>query len=63
MRILLPGATGQAGTILARFFHAPGDDVTVLSRIACSSHLLRGKRNHGHQKGNSEDICHQNRRH
>ncbi len=37
MRILLPGGTGQAGTILARFFHARGDDVTVLSRTSSSS--------------------------
>ena len=37
MRILLPGGSGQAGTILARFFHARGDDVTVLSRTSSSS--------------------------
>ena len=32
MRVLLPGGSGQAGTILARYFHARGDEVVVLSR-------------------------------
>jgi len=32
MRIVIPGGTGQVGTILARAFHARGDEVIVLSR-------------------------------
>lgn len=32
MRILIPGGSGQVGTILARHLHASGHDVTVLSR-------------------------------
>ncbi len=31
-KIVLAGGTGQVGTILARHFHAAGDDVVVLSR-------------------------------
>lgn len=32
MRIVLPGGSGQVGTMLARALHARGDDVLVLSR-------------------------------
>ncbi|HEY4357434.1 MAG TPA: DUF1731 domain-containing protein [Acidobacteriaceae bacterium] len=32
MRILIPGGSGQIGTILARHLHAGGHEVTVLSR-------------------------------
>lgn len=32
MRVVLPGGSGQVGTILARTFHADGHDVCVLSR-------------------------------
>lgn len=32
MRIVLPGGSGQVGTILARAFHQRGDEVIVLSR-------------------------------
>lgn len=32
MRIVIPGGSGQVGTILARHFHAAGHDVIVLSR-------------------------------
>jgi uncharacterized protein (TIGR01777 family) len=32
MRILIPGGSGQIGTILARHLHSVGHDVTVLSR-------------------------------
>lgn len=32
MRIVIPGGSGQVGSILARAFHGRGDDVTVLSR-------------------------------
>ena len=32
MKIVIPGGTGQVGTILARHFHARGDAVVVLSR-------------------------------
>lgn len=32
MRLVLPGGSGQVGTILARTFHAAGHDVVVLTR-------------------------------
>ena len=32
MKIAIPGGSGQVGTLLARSFHAEGDDVVVLSR-------------------------------
>jgi uncharacterized protein (TIGR01777 family) len=32
MRIVIPGGTGQVGTVLARAFHAAGHEVVVLSR-------------------------------
>ncbi len=32
MRILLPGGSGQIGTLLARHLHAAGHEITVLSR-------------------------------
>ena len=32
MKVVLPGGTGQVGTILARALHADGHDVVVLSR-------------------------------
>jgi len=32
MKILIPGGSGQVGTILARYFHGRGHTVTVLSR-------------------------------
>jgi uncharacterized protein len=32
MKIVLPGGSGQVGTLLARSFHATGDEVVVLSR-------------------------------
>jgi uncharacterized protein (TIGR01777 family) len=32
VKIVLPGGTGQVGTLLARAFHARGDEVVVLSR-------------------------------
>jgi uncharacterized protein (TIGR01777 family) len=38
MKILLPGGSGQVGTILARAFHARGDDVVVLSRSPRATH-------------------------
>lgn len=34
MKIIIPGGSGQVGTVLARAFHASGDDVVVLSRRA-----------------------------
>src|SRR5215468_1251198 len=34
MKIVVPGGSGQVGTILARAFHGRGDDVVVLSRRA-----------------------------
>ncbi len=32
MKIVIPGGSGQVGTLLARAFHAAGDEVLVLSR-------------------------------
>jgi uncharacterized protein len=32
VKVLLPGGTGQVGTVLARALHADGHDVVVLSR-------------------------------
>src|SRR6266536_4479637 len=32
MKIVIPGGSGQVGTVLARAFHSRGDDVVVLSR-------------------------------
>lgn len=32
MKVVIPGGSGQVGSILARHFHARGDTVTVLSR-------------------------------
>ena len=32
MKIVIPGGSGQVGTMLARAFHADGDDVVVFSR-------------------------------
>ena len=32
MKVLIPGGSGQVGTVLARSFHAAGHDVIVLSR-------------------------------
>lgn len=37
MRIVLAGGSGQLGTVLARAFHADGDDVVVLSRTRHSA--------------------------
>lgn len=32
MKIVIPGGSGQVGTLLARYFHGAGDEVVVLSR-------------------------------
>jgi uncharacterized protein (TIGR01777 family) len=32
MKVVIPGGSGQVGTVLARAFHARGEDVTVLAR-------------------------------
>ncbi|PTY07380.1 TIGR01777 family protein [Opitutaceae bacterium EW11] len=40
-RVVLPGGSGQVGTLLARAFHARGWDVTVLSRHADSKYPWR----------------------
>jgi nucleoside-diphosphate-sugar epimerase len=32
LRIVIPGGSGQVGTVLARAFHAEGHEVAVLSR-------------------------------
>mgnify|MGYP000441538554 CR=1 FL=1 len=33
MKIIIPGGSGQVGTLLARAFHAEGHEVVVLSRM------------------------------
>ncbi len=37
MKIILPGGSGQVGSLLARAFHTGGHDITVLSRQPTSS--------------------------
>ncbi len=37
MKIILPGGTGQVGSILARHFHELGHDVVVLSRMTSNT--------------------------
>lgn len=37
MKIVIPGGSGQVGTILARWFHAQGHEVVVLSRSPASA--------------------------
>jgi len=32
MKIVIPGGSGQVGTVLARAFHQRGDEVVMLSR-------------------------------
>src|SRR5690349_9002261 len=32
MRMIIPGGSGQVGTLLARHFHSKGHEVTVLTR-------------------------------
>jgi uncharacterized protein (TIGR01777 family) len=41
MKIVIPGGSGQVGTLLARAFVADGHDVVVLSRAGSSSHPWR----------------------
>jgi uncharacterized protein (TIGR01777 family) len=36
MKIVIPGGTGQVGTVLARAMHSEGHDVVVLSRQPCA---------------------------
>lgn len=37
MKIVIPGGSGQVGTLLARAFHAEGHEVVVLSRAPQSA--------------------------
>ena len=41
MKVVIPGGSGQVGTILARCFHANGHDVVVLSRRPDESAVAR----------------------
>jgi uncharacterized protein (TIGR01777 family) len=41
MKVVIPGGSGQVGTLLARAFVADGHDVVVLSRGASSAHPWR----------------------
>jgi uncharacterized protein YbjT (DUF2867 family) len=36
MKIVIPGGSGQVGTVLARAFHSAGHEVVVLSRAAAA---------------------------
>ena len=36
-KVVIPGGTGSIGTVLARHFHAVGDDVTVIARSTSSN--------------------------
>lgn len=40
-KIVIPGGTGQVGTVLARAFHARGDEVVVLSRSTTKTQRWR----------------------
>jgi hypothetical protein len=37
MKVVIPGGSGQVGTVLARAFHAGGDEVVILSRKPASA--------------------------
>jgi uncharacterized protein (TIGR01777 family) len=37
LKVIIPGGTGSIGTVLARHFHAAGDEVTVIARSAAPS--------------------------
>ena len=37
MKIVIPGGSGQVGTVLARHFIARGDEVVVLSRAMAAT--------------------------
>lgn len=41
MKLVLPGGSGQVGTLLARAYHARGDEVVVLSRQATAPSSAR----------------------
>ncbi|MGH9870867.1 MAG: TIGR01777 family oxidoreductase [Pyrinomonadaceae bacterium] len=41
MKIIIPGGSGQVGTVLARVFHDLGDEVVVLSRTQTSARPWR----------------------
>ena len=44
MKVVIPGGGGQVGTILARWLHARGDEVVVLSRRASTGDAAAGWR-------------------
>jgi len=41
MKIVIPGGSGQVGTILARHFHSQGHEVVVISRNAPTSACVK----------------------
>lgn len=41
MKVVIPGGSGQVGTVLARAFHKRGDDVVVLSRTQSNAQPWR----------------------
>ncbi|HEV7743838.1 MAG TPA: TIGR01777 family oxidoreductase [Pyrinomonadaceae bacterium] len=51
MKIVIPGGSGQVGTILARAFHQRGDDVVVLSRTQNSATPWRTMKWDGESRG------------
>ena len=42
MKVVIPGGSGQVGTILARHFHRQGHSVTVLSRSPAAGSVAGG---------------------
>ena len=61
MKIVLPGGSGQVGTILARAFHADGHEVVVLSRAPTpadgSGGLVLSARSMGRESCASADTA------
>ena len=40
MKVVIPGGSGQVGGVLARAFHARGDEVVVFSRTASNAEAM-----------------------
>ena len=40
MKVVIPGGSGQVGTLLARAFHERGDEVVVLSRTQSNARAV-----------------------
>ena len=55
MKVVIPGGSGQVGTILARHFHRQGHSVTVLSRNPRAGSVAGGSL--GRRDGGPVDRC------